>query len=103
MVRRLDPNATVMSLLEFDNSLYPASRYATDEELAGNAKNDFMNQYIGGRSWLGFVNSLLPTKSHLTESSPVLVSEAEMVKKPVDELRKDINLGCNLRFAPRCG
>ncbi|KAL1444890.1 hypothetical protein MTO96_045337 [Rhipicephalus appendiculatus] len=92
-VRDLDANTTVARLLEFDNSLRSESRYATDEKMADNAKNEFMEQYIGGHDWLSFVNSLLPSTSHLKETSLVLVSDADMIKKSVNGLRKDIKLG----------
>ncbi|KAH7976221.1 hypothetical protein HPB52_010101 [Rhipicephalus sanguineus] len=93
MVRNLDANATVTRLLEFDKNLRSETRYAADEEMYGIRKEAFMEQYIGGRDWMGFVNSLLPSTSQLQERSVVLVSDADMIKKPVNELRKDINLG----------
>ncbi|XP_050031883.1 uncharacterized protein [Dermacentor andersoni] len=92
-VRRLRAADAVMHLLKFDESLRPRSGYAGDMELAGASRLEFMRQYVGGHDWMGFVNSLLPAESQLKESSLVLVSEAEAIKKPVDELRKDIDLG----------
>ncbi|XP_065281134.2 uncharacterized protein [Dermacentor albipictus] len=92
-VRRLHAGNAVMRLLKFDESLRPRSGYAGDMELAGASRLEFMRRYVGGGDWMGFVNSLLPAESQLKESSLVLVSEAEAIKRPVDELRKDIDLG----------
>ncbi|KAH7974716.1 hypothetical protein HPB49_018411 [Dermacentor silvarum] len=92
-LRQLDAGNAVLRLLKFDESLRPESGYARDEELADASKPEFMTRYVGGRDWMGVLNSLLPAESQLKETSHVLVSEADAIKKSVDELRKDIDLG----------
>ncbi|KAH7974409.1 hypothetical protein HPB49_015047 [Dermacentor silvarum] len=92
-VGQLDASNTVLRLLKFDETLRPQSGYASDEQFAGASKPEFMRQYVGGSDWLGFVNGLLPVESQLKETSLVVVSESEAIKKPVDELRKGIGLG----------
>ncbi|XP_054925914.1 uncharacterized protein [Dermacentor andersoni] len=92
-VRQLDANDTVLRLLKFDETLSSESSYARDEEMSGDSKDEFMTQYIGGRDWLHFVNSLLPENSQLKEASLVLVSQADRMKKAADELRKKTDLG----------
>ncbi|XP_037555208.1 uncharacterized protein LOC119431818 [Dermacentor silvarum] len=92
-VRKLDANDTVRRLLEFDRALSSENSYARDEEMCGDSKTEFVTQYVGGRDWLRFVNSLLPENSQLKEASLVLVSEADRIKKAADELRKKIDLG----------
>ncbi|KAH6923214.1 hypothetical protein HPB50_024927 [Hyalomma asiaticum] len=92
-VRRLDASVTVLRLLEFDKILESENSYARDVEMTGDVKATFMTQYVGGDAWLRFVNSLLPLNSKLTESSPLLVFDADGIKSVVDKLRDNIDLG----------
>ncbi|KAK8759996.1 hypothetical protein V5799_028737 [Amblyomma americanum] len=92
----LPPENTVPSvadLLEFDRMVLPENSATNEAVITGNTKVAFMKNYITGNDWLDFVNSLLPASSKIRNTSALLVTEMDVVKKVVDELRKNYDLG----------